>query len=60
MVNSLFDVVVHRSLSFSISSQSSMRRWNEVSLQVKRESHSDVPMMGLIFNVVDVNVLTRY
>jgi hypothetical protein len=60
MLNSSFDVVVHRSLSFSISSQSSMHGCNDVSPLVKRESYRDVPMMRLICNVVDAKVLTRY
>jgi hypothetical protein len=60
MLNSLFDVVVHMALSFSISSKFSMRGCKVASPQIKRESYRDVPMKGFIFIVADAKVLTRY
>jgi hypothetical protein len=59
MLHRSFDVAVHRALSFSIISQSSVRNCKDPSQQVKRESCRDAKNKVLIFNDTAVQVLTR-
>jgi hypothetical protein len=57
MLSSFLDVAVHGALNFSISSQSSMRRSKDASMQVNRESCRDAQTKMLILRDAVAQVL---
>jgi hypothetical protein len=59
MLHRSFDVAVHRALSFSIISQSSVSNCNDASQQVNRESCRDAKKKVLIFTDTATQVLRR-
>jgi hypothetical protein len=59
MLHLSLDVAVHRALSFSITSQSSVRNCKDPSQQLNPESCRDAKKKVLIFTDTAAQVLTR-